>query len=73
MQPIGKTIILIGVVLVVVGVVVWLFGDKFGWFGQLPGDIKVERKNVKFYAPITSMIVVSILLSLLLWAFRKFF
>jgi protein-S-isoprenylcysteine O-methyltransferase Ste14 len=73
MQPIGKTIIVIGVVLVVVGVVVWLFGDKFGWFGQLPGDIKVERKNVKFYAPITSMIVVSILLSLLLWAFRKFF
>ncbi|WP_439882046.1 DUF2905 domain-containing protein [Pontibacter sp. MBLB2868] len=73
MQPIGKIIILVGVVLVVIGLFVWLAGDKLSWFGHLPGDIRVERKNMRFYAPITSMILVSILLSLLLWVFRKFF
>lgn len=73
MQPIGKTIVLIGVVLVCIGLVVWLAGDKFNWFGNLPGDIRVERKNMRFYAPITSMILLSIVLSLLLWLFRKFF
>jgi H+/Cl- antiporter ClcA len=73
MQPIGKTIVILGVVLVLVGLVVWLAGDKFSWFGHLPGDIRVERKNTRFYAPITSMILLSILFSLLMWLFRKFF
>lgn len=73
MQPIGKTIVILGVVLVVIGLIVWLAGDKFNWFGHLPGDIRVERKNMRFYAPITSMILLSIVLSLLLWLFRKFF
>ena len=69
----GKVIVIIGVVIVAIGLVVWLAGDKFSWFGHLPGDIRVERKNMRFYAPITSMILLSILLSLLLWVFRKFF
>lgn len=73
MQPIGKIIVVIGVVLIAVGLLVWLAGDKFSWFGHLPGDIRVERKNMRFYAPITSMILLSIFLSLLLWVFRKFF
>ncbi|MCC9137846.1 DUF2905 domain-containing protein [Pontibacter silvestris] len=73
MQPIGKTIVVVGVVLVVLGLIVWLAGDKFSWFGQLPGDIRVEKKNARFYAPITSMLLLSILLSLLMWVFRKFF
>ncbi|WP_161890696.1 DUF2905 domain-containing protein [Pontibacter russatus] len=73
MQPIGKSIVVLGVVLVVIGLVVWLAGDKFSWFGHLPGDIRVERKNMRFYAPITSMILLSIVLSLLLWLFRKLF
>lgn len=64
---------ILGVVLVGIGLVVWLAGDKFSWFGHLPGDIRVERKNMRFYAPITSMILLSIVLSLLLWLFRKFF
>lgn len=73
MQPIGKYIVLIGIAIVVVGLVVWLAGDKLGWFGNLPGDIRVERENFKFFMPITSMILLSILLSLLLWLFRRFF
>lgn len=73
MQPIGKTLVVIGLVIIAIGLVVWLAGDKLGWFGNLPGDIRVEKKNVRFFAPITSMILLSILLSLILWVFRKFF
>lgn len=73
MQPIGKYIFLIGVVLIVIGLIFWLAGDKFSWFGNLPGDIRVERKNFRFYAPIMSMLLLSILLSFLLWIFRRFF
>ncbi|MCJ8167504.1 DUF2905 domain-containing protein [Pontibacter sp. E15-1] len=73
MPPLGKMLVLLGVLLVLVGLVVWLAGDKFSWFGHLPGDIRIERKNMRFYAPIASMLLLSILFSLLLWLFRKFF
>ena len=68
----GKVIVIIGVIIILIGVVVWLAGDKLSWFGHLPGDIRVERKNMRFYAPITSMILLSIILSLVVWAIRKF-
>lgn len=64
---------IIGIAVVVIGLIVWLAGDKLGWFGNLPGDIRVERDNFKFFMPITSMILLSIVLSLLLWLFRRFF
>ncbi|WP_187261549.1 DUF2905 domain-containing protein [Pontibacter beigongshangensis] len=73
MPSTGKAIVLIGVIIIVIGLVVWLAGDKFSWFGQLPGDIRVERKNFRFFAPITSMILISVLLSLLLWVIRRIF
>ncbi len=72
-MPVGKYIVIIGVVIIVIGLLVWLAGDKFSWFGNLPGDIRIERKNMRFYAPVTSMLLLSILLSLLLWVFRRFF
>ncbi|MBD1395555.1 DUF2905 domain-containing protein [Pontibacter sp. JH31] len=73
MQPIGKYIMIAGIAIVVIGLVVWLAGDKLDWFGNLPGDIRVEHKNFRFYMPITSMILISVLLSLLLWVFRRLF
>lgn len=73
MQPIGKYIVIVGVIIVVVGLLVWFAGDKMNWFGNLPGDVRVEKKNVKIFAPFTTMLLLSILLSLLLWLFRKFF
>ena len=73
MQPVGKYIVIAGVVIVIIGLLVWFAGDKLNWFGNLPGDIKVEKKNVRVYAPITTMLLLSVLLSLLLWLFRKFF
>ena len=66
MENIGKIIVGIGLILVIVGLGIWLFGGKLGWFGHLPGDIRVERPNFGFYMPITSMIILSIVLTIIL-------
>jgi multisubunit Na+/H+ antiporter MnhC subunit len=73
MENLGKIIIGVGLVLVIVGLVIWVFGGRLGWFGHLPGDIRVERENFRFYAPITSMIILSIVLSIALSVIRRFF
>jgi uncharacterized membrane protein len=73
MDSLGKGIFIIGLVLVVVGLVLWFGGDKLGWLGNLPGDIKVERPGFRFYAPITTMIILSIVLSLVLWLLGRLF
>ena len=67
----GQLIVIVGLVLVVVGLVTmkgWL-----GWFGHLPGDIRVERPNARVYVPIVSMLVVSILFSVLSYVVRRIF
>ena len=66
MENLGKIIVGLGLVLVFVGLAIWFFGGRLSWFGHLPGDISVERDNFRFYAPITSMIILSIVLSVLL-------
>jgi hypothetical protein len=73
MQPMGKIIILVGLGIALLGLIIWLSGDKLNWFGHLPGDIRVERPNFKFYAPIVSMLLLSIFISLVLWIIRRFF
>lgn len=60
----GKTMIVVGMMILLVGVIVYFFHNKMGWFGNLPGDVKIERESVKFYFPITTMILVSLLISL---------
>lgn len=73
MVTLGKFIVGLGVILVVVGLLLWFGGDRLGWFGHLPGDIRVERDNFRFFAPITSMIIISIVLSLILTLIARFF
>ena len=67
MENLGKLIIAIGGILVLVGLAVWLFGDKLSWVGSLPGDIKIERPGFSLYLPITTMILLSVGLSGLMW------
>ncbi len=69
----GKQIIIVGIIICFVGAIIWILGDKLAWFGNLPGDIKIEKENFKLYFPITSMILASIVLSFLLWLLRKIF
>jgi len=64
-----RALILLGIVLVVVGLT-WPWLQKLGLF-RLPGDIVIERENFRFYFPITSMIILSLVFSLLLWLFRR--
>ena len=73
METFGKILVGVGVITVIVGLILWFFGDKLTWFGNLPGDIKVEGDNVRFYAPITSMIIISIVLSVILSVIVRFF
>lgn len=61
-----------GLVLILIGGVVWLVGGHFHWFGNLPGDIRIVRENFRFYFPITTMILLSVVLSLILWLARQF-
>ncbi|SHK89792.1 DUF2905 domain-containing protein [Hymenobacter psychrotolerans] len=69
----GKLLVLAGLVLAVFGGILWLGGGGlFSWFGRLPGDIRIERPGFRFYAPIVSMLLVSVVLSGLLWLWRRF-
>lgn len=65
----SRTLIIIGLLIVAVGVL-WPWLSKLP-LGRLPGDIIVERENFRFYFPITTMIIVSVVLSIILWFFRK--
>jgi hypothetical protein len=67
----GSLLLIIGLVLVVIGLLVSFGG--LGWFGRLPGDVRVERESMRVYIPFASMIVVSIVLSLILYFARRFF
>ena len=67
----GKYIIAAGVLIVIAGIVIYFFHDRLHWIGRLPGDIRIEKANFRFYFPITTMILFSIILSLLLWLLRK--
>ena len=65
----SRALIIIGVVLVLLGLL-WPFITKLG-LGRLPGDIVVERENMRFYFPITTGLLISFVLSLLFWFFRR--
>jgi membrane protein implicated in regulation of membrane protease activity len=69
-SPTGLLIIAAGLVLVIGGLLVW--AGALSWFGRLPGDIRVERPSMRFYAPITSMLLLSVVLSLVVALVRKF-
>ena len=73
MTTIGKTIILIGLAVLILGVIVYFFGDKLSGFGRLTGDIRIENENTKFYFPITSMILISLILNVVIWAVKRYF
>lgn len=73
MVPLGKVIVGLGIILIMIGLVVWFAGDKLSWFGRLPGDIRIERPGFSCFFPITTMIIVSIVLSILLSLMSRFF
>jgi H+/Cl- antiporter ClcA len=71
-QATGKYLIIIGILVVIAGGLVYFFGDKLHWLGRLPGDIRIERDNFRFFFPITTMLLLSGLLNLVIWLVRRF-
>jgi len=65
----GKTLILIGLVLVAAGLL-WMGAERLG-FGRLPGDIVIARGPVRFYFPIVTCLILSVVISLVLWLLRR--
>lgn len=64
-QDLSRIVITIGIILIIVGSILWLFG-KLPFIGKLPGDILVQKPNFTLYAPIATMILISVILSILL-------
>jgi hypothetical protein len=65
----GRWLIVLGVILVIAGLL-WPWLTKLG-LGHLPGDIRIERKGFVFYFPLTSGLIVSVVITLILWIFRR--
>lgn len=70
MNDLGKGIVILGVVITAIGLLVWSGFGK-GWFGQLPGDINVDKGNYRFHFPIVTCIIISAVLSIVMWFFRS--
>jgi uncharacterized membrane protein YkgB len=66
----GKMLILLGVLILVIGLLL-LVGEKIPWVGRLPGDIIIKKERFTFYFPLTTSILISIILTLLFTLFRK--
>ena len=71
MSDFGKTLVVVGLGLVVLGLLVWLGGKMNLPLGRLPGDIRVERSNFKFYFPLTTCLLLSVVLTVIMWLLRR--
>lgn len=67
----GLTLVFAGLAIAALGLLVW--AGALSWFGRLPGDIRVERPNVRVYVPITSMLLLSLVLSLVAGVIQRLF
>ena len=70
MNEFGKLLFVIGLILAGAGLVLWL-GFGRSWLGRLPGDIHYTKGSFSFYFPIVTCLLLSLLLTLLIWIFRK--
>ena len=69
----GKWVILAGLIIIIIGAVIYFFHDKLNWLGKLPGDIRIEKDNFRFYFPVVTMIIISVVITILINLFKKIF
>jgi Protein of unknown function (DUF2905) len=70
MDGLGKALIYLGLLLVVLGVI-FSFGGKIPWLGHLPGDIYIQRERFTFYFPLGTCIVISVIITVVLYLFKR--
>lgn len=70
MAPLGKILVVAGLLIAGIGLLLMVSG-KVGWLGRLPGDIVIKRENFTFYFPLATSVLISVVLSLLFWLFRR--
>lgn len=70
MNELGKFLVILGLIIAVVGAMLWLGVGK-SWLGRLPGDIHYSRENFRFHFPLVTCLLLSLVVSLILWLFRK--
>ena len=70
MTGLGKALIFLGIVLVVLGLLVTV-GAKIPWLGHLPGDIYIEKERFTFYFPLTTSLLISLILTLVLYLLKR--
>jgi hypothetical protein len=70
-RSIGLLVIGLGIAAIIVGLLI--FSGGLSWFGRLPGDIRIESEHTRVYVPLTSMLIVSLVLSALSYFLRRFF
>ena len=70
-RTLGPLVVVGGILIVVLGILVWAGG--LSWFGRLPGDIRIERGNLRIYIPLISMLLVSVVATVVLTVLRYLF
>ena len=70
MQDFGKLLFIVGLVLALVGLLITYVG-RVPWIGRLPGDVLIQRRNFTYYFPLTTSVLVSIILTLFLWLLSR--
>jgi hypothetical protein len=70
MNDLGKLIFFVGLAIAVIGLLMWM-GVGRGWFGKLPGDINYSRGNFSFHFPLVTCLIISVVLTLIMWLMRK--
>jgi hypothetical protein len=70
LNELGRVLVVVGLGIVLVGALLWSGFGK-GWLGRLPGDIRYSRGDFSFYFPLATCLLLSVLLTLIMWLFRK--
>ena len=66
MTETGRWLIIVGSLVLLAGLIFYFWGDKLQWIGHLPGDIRIEKDNFRFYFPLTTMLLLSLLVNLVI-------
>lgn len=72
-QQTGKYVLIAGLIIVAAGILIYFFHDYFKWIGKLPGDFRIEKENFRFYFPLATMIILSLVITILINIFKRFF